>query len=100
MQSAGFQVTVRDLDDVQPIKSANGVPQALWSCHTALVDGYVVEGHVPASDIKRLLDERPTAKGLAAPGMPQSAPGMDGPPEPYDIVLFGGPTGNVRYARH
>jgi hypothetical protein len=100
MRAAGFPVSVRDLDDVQPVKSANGVPEALRSCHTALVDGYVVEGHVPATDIQRLLDERPAARGLAAPGMPRSAPGMDGPPEPYDIVLFGGPTGDMRYVRH
>lgn len=100
MRLAGFPVAVHDLDDVQPIKSARGVPDALQSCHTAVVDGYVIEGHVPAADIKRLLNERPPAKGLAAAGMPQSAPGMDGAPEPYDVVLFGGPAGDARYARH
>lgn len=100
MRAAGFPVTVHDLDDVQPVKASHGVPDALASCHTAVVDGYVIEGHVPAADIKRLITERPPGKGLAAPGMPQSAPGMDGPPEPYDVVLFGGPAGNVRYARH
>lgn len=100
MRGAGFPVTVRDVDDVQPVKLRNGVPDDLQSCHTAMTGGYVIEGHVPAADIKRLLDERPAAKGLAVAGMPQSAPGMDGPAEPYDVVLFGGPGGSVRYARH
>jgi len=93
MRAAGFPVTVHDVGDVQPIKDGNGVPDALRSCHTALVDGYVVEGHVPAGDIKRLLEERPAAKGLAVPGMPSAAPGMDGPHEPYHVVLFGSPGG-------
>jgi hypothetical protein len=100
MRAAGFLVTVHDIDDVQPIKDHNGVPDALRSCHTALVDGYVVEGHVPADDIQRLLRERPAAKGLAAPGMPSAAPGMDGSHEPYDVVLFGGPGGDARFASH
>jgi hypothetical protein len=99
-RSAGFLVTVLDVDDVQPVKDSNGVPDDLRSCHTAVVDGYVVEGHVPAGDIKRLLEERPAAKGLAAPGMPSAAPGMDGPHEPYEVILFGGPGGNTRFASH
>lgn len=100
MRGAGFPVTVRDVDDVQPVKLRNGVPDDLQSCHTAVTGGYLIEGHVPAGDIKRLLDERPAAKGLAVAEMPQSAPGMDGPAEPYDVILFGGPGGSVRYARH
>jgi len=77
-----------------------GVPQALWSCHTALVDGYAVEGHVPATDIKRLLRERPKAIGLAAPGMPAGSPGMEqGAPQPYSTVLFDGHSSRV-FERH
>ena len=82
------------------IKRARGVPDDLQSCHTAVVDGYVIEGHVPASDIVRLLAERPQARGLAAPGMPASAPGMDEPGEPYAVVLFGTPAGDRVYAQH
>lgn len=100
MRAAGFPVTALDVADVQPIKDSHGVPPALASCHTALVGGYVVEGHVPAADIKRLLEERPAAKGLAAPGMPASAPGMDGPHEPYEVVLFGGLRGSTHFASH
>jgi hypothetical protein len=71
-------------------KLENGVPQRMASCHTALVDGYVIEGHVPASDIRRLLEERPDAVGLAVPGMPYGSPGM-GPEEDreaYDVFLI------------
>lgn len=100
MRAAGFTVTILDVADVQPVKDRHGVPPELASCHTAVVDGYVVEGHVPAADIKRLLQERPVAKGLAAPGMPASAPGMDGPHEPYEVTLFGGTGGNTRFASH
>src|SRR5689334_10785235 len=101
MQAAGFSVTVHELENVEPVKAANGVPQALGSCHTGVVDGYVLEGHVPAADVKRLLAERPAAKGLSVPGMPQDAPGMDGKSgQPYDVVLFGGIGGNAVYARH
>ncbi len=71
-------------------KLDNGVPQRMVSCHTALVDGYVIEGHVPASDIRRLLDERPEAVGLAVPGMPLGSPGMDQGRwrEAYDVFLI------------
>jgi hypothetical protein len=100
MRDAGFSVSVRDTSDMDAIKQARGVPDALQSCHTALVSGYVVEGHVPASDIKRLIAEHPSATGLAVPGMPQSAPGMDQPGEPYTVVLFGTPTGERIYAQH
>ena len=83
-----------------PVKAASGVPEALWSCHTAVVDGYVVEGHVPAADARRLLAERPPAKGLSAPGMPPSSPGMDIPGTPYEVVAFGAPGGERVWARH
>lgn len=97
MTASGFAATVHEVDDVAPIKAANGVPASLHSCHTAMVDGYVLEGHVPAEDVRRLLAERPAAKGLAVPGMPQDAPGMDlNTGEPYRVVLFGTPDGRMR----
>lgn len=101
MQVAGFEVKVHEVEDVEPIKEAKGVPEPLESCHTAVVDGYVIEGHVPAADVKRLLAERPKAKGLSAPGMPQDAPGMDmRTGQPYDVVLFGGTGTPTVFARH
>lgn len=100
MEAAGFNLKVHTIEDVDAVKAANGVPDTLMSCHTAVVDGYVVEGHVPAGDIRRLLTERPKAKGLSAPGMPQSAPGMDMPGQPYDVIAFGTPEGNKIFAHH
>jgi hypothetical protein len=100
MRAAGFQATVHDVGDLGAIKSAKGVPDALQSCHTAVVDGYVIEGHVPAADVRRLLAERPRAAGLAAPGMPPSSPGMDIPGTPYQVVLFGGAGSSRVWARH
>ena len=99
MRANGFSVTVRDVEDVDPIKASHGVPERLASCHTALVDGYVIEGHVPADVVKRFLTERPDALGLAAPGMPGGSPGMEGAPrEPYDIVMFDRQGGTSVYA--
>jgi hypothetical protein len=80
----GFRVKTEDLADLQPIKTRHGVPTALQSCHTALVGGYVVEGHVPADLIERLLRERPMIAGLAVPGMPVGSPGMEVPGVPAD----------------
>ena len=67
-----------------------GVPDALGSCHTAVIEGYVIEGHVPAQDVKRLLAERPKARGLAVPGMPMGSPGMEGGDrkQPYDVMMI------------
>lgn len=94
MRRAGFTVTVHDVDDVDPVKARLGVPERLHSCHTAEVGGYVLEGHVPADSVARLLRERPAARGLAVPGMPQGAPGMEtGVKDPYQVVLFGAPDG-------
>ena len=85
----GFEVSVQDLTDLNPIKVKYGVAPRLASCHTAVVDGYVVEGHVPASDIWRLLSERPAVVGLTAPGMPQFSPGMRSEvPRGYDVLSF------------
>jgi hypothetical protein len=82
------------------IKRARGVPDDLQSCHTAVIDGYIIEGHVPANDVVRLITERPAAKGLSVPGMPASAPGMDQPGEPYTVILFGLSGGNRTFAQH
>ena len=90
MEKAGFKVEINDTDDMGPIKERVGVPYGKGSCHTAEVGGYFIEGHVPAEDIKRLLAERPDAKGLAVPGMPAGSPGMelpDGRTQPYTVEL-------------
>ena len=91
MQKSGFAVTVHDSGNAA-VRAQLGLPQRLGSCHTALVDGYLIEGHVPAADIHRLLKEKPKALGLTNPGMPVGSPGMDGPQyqgrkDPYDILL-------------
>ena len=88
MRKAGFAVTERNLNDVTPIKRERGVPEALYSCHTAVTGDYIFEGHVPADLVQRVLRERPAIRGLAAPGMPQSAPGMDIGHEKYEIISF------------
>jgi hypothetical protein len=80
---------VEKVSDVTPIKRKLGVPESLWSCHTAMVAGYAVEGHVPADLVQRVLAERPAVAGLAAPGMPNGSPGMEGASkESYEIVAF------------
>jgi hypothetical protein len=90
LRDNGFSVTVTELNDVTPIKLENGVPRRLASCHTAIVEGYIVEGHVPAADVRRLLSDRPKISGLAVPGMPVGSPGMEGPnPERYQVLSFG-----------
>ena len=77
MHSAGFRGIVRDVPDLHPIKKKLGVAPDLWACHTAVIDGYVIEGHVPAREIIRLLNDHPKAIGLAVPGMPIGSPGME-----------------------
>lgn len=93
MRAAGFTVHVQDMSDadLQKIKQKYGVPAATKSCHTARVGGYTIEGHVPASEIKRLLKERPAVVGLAVPGMPLGSPGMEVSgmkAQPYDVLSF------------
>lgn len=89
LEDHGFLVTVEKVVDVTPIKRKLGVPQALWSCHTAMVATLAVEGHVPADLIQRALRERPRVAGLAAPGMPRGSPGMEGATkDTYEIVAF------------
>lgn len=90
MQHAGFEVEVHDMQDLGPVKERLGVPYAKGSCHTTEIGGYLVEGHVPAEDIKRLLREKPDAVGLVLPGMPMGSPGMLGPNgqrEPFTVEL-------------
>ena len=92
MRQAGFTVDARDLPnntELMRVKVDAGVPGAMATCHTALVDGYVVEGHVPAEQVKRLLAERPEVAGIAVPGMPIGSPGMEGPgAQPYRVLSF------------
>ncbi|WP_186418150.1 DUF411 domain-containing protein [Bosea sp. CS1GBMeth4] len=102
VRAAGFTVEVVEVADVAPLKQRLGVPDALASCHTAEIGGYVVEGHVPAEAIRRLLVERPQATGLAVPGMPLGSPGMDVPgqaPDRYEVVIFSAGRQNV-FARY
>lgn len=90
LEANGFTVETVDVDDINTIKQEYGIPQELSSCHTGVVDGYIVEGHVPAEDIVRLLEEQPEAAGLAVPGMPLGSPGMevpDGRVQPYEVYL-------------
>ena len=90
LQDDGFEVIAHNVDDVVSIKKKLGITNpALYSCHTAKVGGYIIEGHVPASDIRRLLDDRPTLVGLTAPGMPQMSPGiLSIEPKGYDVLQF------------
>jgi hypothetical protein len=100
LRQSGFTVKTVDLVDLGALREKYGLPRALTSCHTALVGGYVVEGHVPAGDVRRLLAERPKVTGIAVPGMPAGSPGMEGPvSEPYDTIAFGGGRTWV-FARH
>lgn len=101
LREAGFAVTVTE-GPVNPVKARLGVPRDLASCHTAQVGDYVIEGHVPAGAIKRLLLEKPQATGLAVPGMPVGSPGMEvegTEPDTYEVVLFG-PAGRSAFARY
>lgn len=89
LEANGFEAEVHDLQDLTPIKQQAGLQPELASCHTATVGDYAIEGHVPAADIKRLLEERPQARGLAVPGMPMGSPGMEGPySDSYDTLLY------------
>jgi hypothetical protein len=103
LREAGFQVQVNDVDNLNSVKQRVGLPYGMGSCHTAEVAGYFVEGHVPIEDIKRLLRERPKAKGLAVPGMPAGSPGMEVPSgrvDPYDVFLVAGDGSTSVYAHH
>jgi hypothetical protein len=91
MERNGFTVVTIGVDDMAQIKTRYLVPTELQSCHTAIVDGYVVEGHVPATEVRRMLDDRPAIVGLAVAGMPAGSPGMESPggeTVPFDVVAF------------
>ena len=103
MRSAGFQVSIDERDELEPIKKRLGVPLGKGSCHTAEIDGLVIEGHVPAEDIKRLLAHRGDARGLVVPGMPMGSPGMevpDGRVQPYTVERIGADGSTTPYAKH
>lgn len=89
MEHSGFEVTAQNVDNLGPIKERVGVPHGMGSCHTAEVGGYFIEGHVPADAVKRLLAEKPKAKGLTVPGMPIGSPGMESGDrvDPYEVHL-------------
>lgn len=91
LEANGFTTTVTEMDDLADVKAKHNVPQEAQSCHTGVVDGYVIEGHVPAADVHRLLKERPAVLGIAVPGMPIGSPGMEVPgqkAQPFRTMSF------------
>jgi hypothetical protein len=101
MQASGFTVTAHDDSDMDALKDHHGVPSGVRSCHTALVGNYVIEGHVPASDVDRLLKEQPQIAGLAVPGMVMGSPGMEGAmSKPYTVVAFQKTGSTTAFATH
>lgn len=101
LQKNGFATKVHSVPDAAPMRRALGIPDRLGSCHTAKVDGYAIEGHVPASDIRKLLAKKPKAIGLTAPGMPLGSPGMDVPNSPpYEVYLVRQDASTELFARH
>jgi hypothetical protein len=101
MQKNGFKVNAHNVKDVPGMRKSLGMPDRVGSCHTAKVGGYLIEGHVPAADIQRLLKEKPKAVGLAAPGMPQGSPGMEtATPVPYETLLVQVDGSTTIFAKH
>lgn len=103
MEAAGFEVEVQKTDHLAHIKPGMGVPAEVASCHTAKIGGYFVEGHVPAREVRRLLEERPAARGLAVSGMPMGSPGMevpDGRVDAYEVLLVADDGSTSVYARY
>lgn len=101
VRRAGFAVSETVREDLDVVKAQLGVPRDLQSCHTATIEGFVIEGHVPTAEIRRILKQRPTAIGLAVAGMPAGSPGMEvaGQKDAYEVVLFGA-TGRTIFARY
>lgn len=100
LKANGFATRVHNVENPSDYRERAGIPEKFGSCHTAKVGGYAIEGHVPAADIKRLLAQKPKAKGLAVPGMPLGSPGMEGPrKDPYDVLLVQ-PDGKTRVFKH
>src|SRR5687768_11286695 len=103
LRKEGFKVTAKDVDDLAAIKTKLGVPASLGSCHTAIVGSYVVEGHVPAADIRKLLEKKPKVAGIGVPGMPMGSPGMEMPDMPsdkYDVMSFAKDGKQTVFASH
>jgi hypothetical protein len=97
----GYRVDAKDTPDMATVKSSLGVPTDLRSCHTAVVEGYLIEGHVPAADIDRLLAAKPAVRGLAVPGMPMGSPGMEGAmKQHYQVIAFDRTGGTRVFARY
>jgi hypothetical protein len=103
LRENGFEPSIRDEVRMEAIRDELGIPENVRSCHSALVGRYLIEGHVPASDIRRLLAEHPKVAGLAVPEMPKGTPGMaapGAPPEPYEVLAFTADGATRVYARH
>jgi hypothetical protein len=103
LRHAGFTATIESREDINNIKTQLGVPSDLTSCHTGVINGYTIEGHVPAADIRHLIASQPKAKGLAVPGMPMNSPGMEVAGEPnerYTVWLFRADGKREAYAKH
>ena len=101
MERSGFKVNAHNVNDIPAARKSLGMPDRVGSCHTAKVGGYLIEGHVPAADIQRLLKEKPKAVGLAAPGMPQGSPGMEtATPVPYETLLVQADGSTTVFAKH
>ncbi|MGE0706076.1 MAG: DUF411 domain-containing protein [Vicinamibacterales bacterium] len=102
LRTHNFEVRAVDVEDIQTVKRTYGVPAELGSCHTAVVGGYVVEGHVPGTAVARMLKEKPAIVGIAVPGMPVGSPGMEVPgrSQPYDVVAFDKSGKREVYERH
>ena len=100
LRKNGFVVKDILQDDLSQIKAESGVTSKLASCHTAIVGGYVVEGHVPAADIQRMLTEKPKIVGISAPGMPGAGPGMDTGKDPYEVLAFDAKGKTTVWAKH
>ncbi|MBY0508272.1 MAG: DUF411 domain-containing protein [Bryobacteraceae bacterium] len=102
MRANGFTVVVKEVDSTEPIRKQFGVPEKLASCHTGIIAGYAVEGHVPAAEVRRMLKEKPKGKGIAVPGMPLGSPGMEqgSTKQTYWVLLFDGEGATKEYQRY
>lgn len=101
LKDNGFSPVVTDVPSTATYRTQHGIPDEYGSCHTAIVRGYTIEGHVPAADIKRLLKEKPKARGLAVPGMPMGSPGMEGPRrDAYSVLLIDRNGGATVFQKH
>lgn len=98
LKEAGFPTKIIETADLVSVRKRLRIPTELAGCHSAEISSYVIEGHVPAAMVDKLLAEKPAARGLSVPGMPNGSPGMGGEPEEYDVILFG-PQGRRTYAR-